>query len=46
MGTTTVYYDVLNTTILGTSIPLIISIVSVAWVVGLIIKAMKSTDLV
>lgn len=46
MGTTTIYYDVVNIATSGLLIPLIISIVASAWLIGILIKAMKSKDLV
>lgn len=46
MATSTIYYDVFNIATSGLLIPLILSIVASAWLLGIAIKAMKSKDLV
>jgi len=45
ISTSTTYY-VLNTLTTGFLVPLFISILSVVWLVGIVVKAMKSKDLV
>jgi len=46
MTATSSYFEVYNAITTGFIVPLIISVVSVAWLVGIMIKAMKSKDLV
>lgn len=45
-STSIITYNIFGVVTSGLFIPLILSIVSVAWVVGLAIKAMRSNDLV
>jgi len=45
-SSSTVMYDVLNAVITGMTVPLIVTVVSTAWLIGIAIKAMKSNDLV
>jgi len=46
MATTTVIADVAMIVTSGFFVPLIVSMVMVAWAVGVMIKALKSKDLV
>jgi len=46
MIATTTTYSILTSITTGLIVPLFISILSVAWLIGIMIKAMKSRDLV
>jgi len=45
MSTSTTY-EVMNIATTGLLIPLIISVISVVWLIGIAVKAMKSKDLI
>lgn len=46
IASSTVAYNVINIATSGLFIPLMVSIIGVAWLTGLAIKSMKSKDLV
>jgi len=46
IASSSVMYEILNISVLGLVVPLMVSIISISWLIGVAIKAMRSNDLV